>query len=110
MRFAVALLTLLFLTACASVPKDTGEHPIAHGADVARAVQLCRTKVSDLQTQLGEPSRDGLLGTSRIMTWIVAWDPLVKYLGVMADASGTVVDVYWNLPSEVTWSPMNRCR
>ena len=64
----------------------------------------------DLQSRLGEPSRDGVLGRTRILTWVVSWDPLVKYLGVMADDSGTVVDVYWNLPSEVQWSPMDRCK
>ena len=46
----------------------------------------------------------------RVVTWVVAWEPLVKYLGVVADEKGTVVDFYWDLPSEVAWSPTNRCK
>lgn len=109
MRSALSVLALLALTGCASVPGDTGELPIPNGAEIARSVELCKSNIADLQARLGPPSRDGVLGRSRIMTWIVAWEPLVNYLGVMADASGTVVDVYWNLPSEVTWLPANRC-
>lgn len=105
----IIFLFVLFLAGCATSPPDE-EQPIANGAAVARSVVLCQTKVADLQGQLGTPSRDGVLGTSRLMTWIVAWDPLVKYLGVMADESGTVIDLYWNLPSEVQWSPVNRCK
>lgn len=110
MRSAISLLALIALTGCASVPDDNGEHPIPDGAEIARSVELCKSNIADLQARLGAPSRDGVLGRSRVMTWIVAWEPLVEYLGVMADDSGTVVDLYWNLPSEVTWSPANRCK
>lgn len=108
MRVITALF-VLFLSGCATAPPDE-EQPIANGAEVARSVVLCQTIVADLETQLGTPDRDGVLGTSRIMTWIVAWEPLTKYLGVMADESGTVTDLYWNLPSEIPWSPVNRCK
>lgn len=101
---------ILGLAGCATISSDSEEQPIANGEAIARAVELCKTTIADLQAQLGEPSRDGVLGTSRILTWVVAWDPLVKYLGVLADQQGTVVDVYWNLPSEVQWSPTNRCQ
>ena len=110
MRLATVLPALIVLTGCASVPDDNGERTISNGSEVARSIEICKTNVSELQSRLGEPSRDGVLGTSRIMTWVVAWDPLTKYIGVMADGSGTVVDLYWNLPSEVTWSPVNRCK
>ena len=101
---------LFALAGCASTQTQNEERPIVDGAQVARSVVLCQTKLTDLQSRLGEPSRDGVLGRTRILTWVVSWDPLVKYLGVMADDSGTVVDVYWNLPSEVQWSPMDRCK
>ena len=110
MRSLSNLLALLILTGCASVPEDNGEHPIANGTEVAKSVELCKTTIQQLEHQLGQPSRDGLLGRTRIVTWVVAWDPLTKYLGVMADDAGIVVDVYWNLPSEVQWSPVNRCK
>ncbi len=110
MRVITLLFTLLTLAGCATSPRSDDEQPLANGVEVARSVMLCQTNVSDLEAQLGTPSRDGVLGRSRVMTWIVEWDPLVKYLGVLADESGTVVDLYWNLPSEVQWSPVNRCK
>ena len=103
------LLAIALLTGCATAPPDD-EQPIANGVEVAHTVVLCQTKAASLEGQLGSPSRDGVLGKSRLVTWIVAWEPLVKYLGVMADESGTVVDLYWNLPSEVQWAPVNRCQ
>ena len=105
------LFAMMFsLIGCATISPESSEIPISNGAEVARAVALCKTNVSELQEKLGEPSRDGVLGKTRILTWVVAWDPLVKYLGVMADEKGEVVDVYWNLPSEVQWAPTNRCK
>ena len=103
------LLAIALLTGCATAPPDD-EQPIANCVEAARSVVLCQTKVASLEEQLGAPSRDGVLGKSRLVTWIVAWEPLVKYLGVMADESGTIVDLYWNLPSEVQWAPVNRCQ
>ena len=105
----ISLLSALLLAGCATAPPDE-EQPVANGAEVARSVVLCQTKVADLQAQLGTPSRDGVMGRSRVMTWIVTWDPLTKYLGVMADENGVVVDLYWDLPSEVPWSPANHCK
>lgn len=105
----ICFVMLLSLAGCATTSSDIEERPIANGAAIARSVVLCQSNIADLQAQLGEPSRDGFLGSSRILTWVVAWDPLVKYLGVMADQKGTVVDIYWNLPSEIQWSPTNRC-
>ena len=110
MRVLSLLFSVLALTGCATSPQDDGEQPIANGAEIARSVTLCQTNVAALEEQLGIPSRDGLLGKSRVVTWIVEWDPLVKYLGVLADENGTVVDFYWNLPSEVQWAPVNRCK
>ncbi|MBN8481227.1 MAG: hypothetical protein J0L88_06495 [Xanthomonadales bacterium] len=109
MRLMVAAAFVACSAGCASVPKDDVEKVIPDGEAVARSVMLCRTQVSELQARLGTPSRDGLIGSARILTWVVAWDPLVRYLGVMADASGTVVDMTWDLPSEVTWSPQDHC-
>ena len=110
MRLKCILIASAFLTACATTPEESQERPIPNGAAIARTVQLCGTTFTELKEQLGEPSREGLLGNDRVVTWIVDWDPLTKYLGVLLDKSGTVVDVYWNLPSEVTWAPTNRCK
>ena len=110
MRLKYVLTASLLLSACATTPDETLERPISNGAAIARTVQLCETTFTELKERLGEPSRDGVLGKDRVVTWIVDWDPLTKYLGVLLDRSGTVVDVYWNLPSEVTWTPTNRCK
>lgn len=110
MRSLGVIGALVFLSSCASVPEDNGERIIPNGSDVAKSVELCKTTIPELEAKLGQPSRDGVLGKSRIVTWVVTWDPLTKYLGVMVDDSGTVVDVYWNLPSEIPWSPVNRCK
>ncbi|MGV8942625.1 hypothetical protein [Thermomonas sp.] len=106
----VLIAMMVGLVGCATAEPDNDERPLANGPEIARSVVLCQTNVADLQARLGEPSRDGMLGTMRVLTWVVAWDPLVKYLGVVADDHGTVVDLYWNLPSEVSWSPANRCK
>ena len=109
MRVVSCVLCISALAACATAPTVDREQPIANGVEVARSIVVCRTKVAALEAQLGTPSRDGMLGNARVVTWIVEWDPLVKYLGVLVDASGTVVDLYWNLPSEIQWKPANRC-
>ena len=109
MRLACAMFLLLGAVGCASVP-EAGSQPVNRdGARIAGSVELCRTTLAELRNRLGEPSRDGRLGKAQVVTWIVEWEPLVKYLGVMADGSGKVVDLYWNLPSEVPWTPTDRC-
>ena len=107
-RFAAVLLACAVLPGCASAP-PAEERPIAGGEDVARSVELCRTTLAELKQRLGAPSRDGWAGETRVVTWVVAWDPLVRYLGVVVDSRGVVVDRYWDAPSEVPWVPTNRC-
>lgn len=104
-----AWLALAALAGCASVPDGESEQPIPAGKLVAPAIALCTTRVDELTEKLGAPSRDGRLGRARVMTWIVEWEPLVKYLGIMANDAGTVVDLYWDLPTEVPWTPTDRC-
>jgi len=106
-RLAVATAALMVLAGCATAP-PAQDRAIPDGAAIARSVELCRTRVDDLQ-RLGAPSRDGRLGPLRVMTWIVDWEPLVRYLGVAFDAQGRVVDVYWDLPTEIPWTPGDRC-
>jgi hypothetical protein len=106
---APAVAALAVLAGCATAPAADAEHGIAGGAEVARSVEVCRTGLDELQRRLGTPSRDGVFGRMRVLTWIVDWDPLVRYLGVAVDANGRVVDVYWDLPSEIPWTPTDRC-
>ncbi len=106
-RMLPALLAGL-LAACATT-EESAERPIVDGAAVARSVVPCETKFATLRERLGPPSRDGRRGTDRLVTWVIDWDPLVRYLGVLLDADGRVVDVYWDVPSEVAWVPVDRC-
>ena len=106
---SLVALSALLVAGCATTGEPL-EKPIANGSAIARSVVLCQTTFAELQSQLGQPSRDGRLGTQRIVTWVTDWDPLIRYLGVMLDAKGTVVDVYWDIPSEIPWNPINRCR
>ncbi len=102
---------LLALSGCASTEEEGAEAPAVPGAlQVVESVELCRTTLAELRNKLGTPSRDGRLGKATVVTWILEWEPLAKYLGVMANDAGTVVDVAWNLPSEVPWTPTDRCR
>lgn len=84
--------------------------PIKGGMKVASGIVLCKSTYKELEQGLGKPSRDGLLGNDRIVTWIVEWKPLIRYLGVMVDNQDVIVDRYWNVPSEIVWAPTNRCR
>lgn len=101
--------TLAALLAGCATSAESPERPIVDGAAVARSVVPCETTFAALRERLGPPSRDGRRGSDRIVTWVTDWDPLVRYLGVMLDADGRVVDVYWDIPSEVAWVPVNRC-
>ena len=107
-RKAILAILLAACTGCVSCP-DTSEQAILASLRKAPIVVLCQSKIADLTAQLGEPSRDGLLGSARVVTWIVELDPLVRYLGVLVDDTDTVVDIYWNLPTEIPWVPANKC-
>lgn len=108
-RLPAALLPLALCVGCATTPEPDAEVPISGGREVASSVVVCRTALTDLESRLGRPSRDGRMGDLRVLTWIVEWEPLVRTLGVAVDARGTVVDRVWDLPSEVPWMPADRC-
>ena len=94
---------------CAHAEKAPAVAPIDGGA-VARSIVLCKTTEADLRRQLGEPTRDGRLHDSRVMSWITQWDRPTRYLAVLLDDRGVVVDVYWDVPTEIPWSPTDHCR
>lgn len=78
-------------------------------AAVARSIGLCKTSETDLRGQLGPPSRDGLLHGARVLTWITEAESPHRYLGVLLDTDGVVVDVYWDIPTESPWIPTDQC-
>lgn len=99
---------LLLLVGCASAGPTPA--PAIDGAAVARSVALCKTTLAEIEHRLGAPSRDGVLHASRIVSWVVEWEPLTRYLAVQLDAAGVVTDLYWNVPTEIPWVPVDQCR
>jgi len=76
---------------------------------VARSVVLCQTTESELRAALGPPTRDGLLHQQRIVSWIISDEGAVKYLAVALDERAVVVDLYWDIPTEIPWNPRTHC-
>lgn len=81
---AVAVLSL---AGCAHSEKAPAA-PAIDGGAVARSIVLCRTTEAELRRQLGEPTRDGRLHDSRVVSWITQWDSPTRYLAVLLDGRG----------------------
>jgi hypothetical protein len=112
MRFRPILAPLAFVLLVGAGCAHTSAAPSAAPIDdhaIARAVVLCETTEAELRRQLGTPTRDGLLRGARVVSWITGEDPVVRYLAVLLDEQAVVVDLYWDLPTEVPWVPTNRC-
>lgn len=108
-RWALPIAFALASIGCASVGAAKDEPTGIDAAPIAAAVVLCKTTLADLERQLGQPNRRGRLHDQRIVSWITAWDPLVRYLAVLVDEHQVVVDLYWDVPSEIAWVPTSQC-
>ncbi len=112
------LLLVLLVAGCAHSSATAGRAAATPAAvtdptvfrNVARSVVLCKTTEADLRRRLGEPARDGILHGARVMSWIATHEPLTRYLAVLLDDRGVVVDVYWDIPTEIPWTPADQCR
>jgi hypothetical protein len=111
--FAVAILASL--AGCAhsaksgsprSVPRVSSTIDVAA---VARSIVPCRTTESELRARLGAPTRDGILHRMRVLSWLTLAESPNKYLAVLLDERGVVVDLYWDIPTEIPWTPENQC-
>lgn len=105
---ALASLVLAAASGCARAAPATAPAPVDRGGAV-RAIALCTTTEAQLRAALGEPTRDGLFRRERILSWIIDEDDVVRYLAVMLDARGVVVDLVWDIPTEIPWTPANQC-
>lgn len=100
----------LFLSAAScSRPGLAPPAPMVDGDAVARSIILCKTTEGELRAQLGKPTRDGVLRRARILSWITRDNGVVTYLAVLLNARGIVVDMYWDIPTEVPWVPADQC-
>jgi len=116
MRHFVMLATVIgglpLFGACGVRPASTtaGQSPDSVSpASVARSVVLCETTEADLRRRLGTPTRDGILHDRHILSWTVQSEAPGKYLAVLVDTAGVVVDLYWDVPTEVPWVPTDQC-
>lgn len=73
------------------------------------AIALCQTTGASLREALGPPTRDGRLGEAHIVSWILGEDAVIHYLAVLLDGGDRVVDLYWDVPTEIPWQPTDRC-
>ncbi|HEX6909432.1 MAG TPA: hypothetical protein VF142_03505, partial [Longimicrobium sp.] len=107
---AIPLTCLVFaiLSGCAHAAPESAPAPADRRAAV-RAIVLCTSTEAELRATLGEPARDGLLRRERILGWIIDEDAVVSYLAVLLDARGVVVDLVWDVPTEIPWTPADQC-
>ncbi len=102
--------TLVAGAACTrgAAPAATAPRPTA--SSVA-AIALCTTTEAELRTALGAPARDGVLHRARILSWMAGETEggVVHYLAVLLDDRGVVVDLYWDVPTEIPWTPTDQC-
>jgi hypothetical protein len=110
-RLLPPMLLLPLVAGCAhpATRPATPPAPAVDARTIASSVVLCKTTEAELRHQFGEPSRNGILHRTRVMSWITRWDSPARYLAVLLDDHGVVVDVYWDIPSEVPWVPTDQC-
>ena len=110
---SLAVIALASGCAARGEPRDSGPGSAQALRPAIEAIALCRTTEAELRQSLGAPTRDGRLRDARILSWIVGDqgdDGVVHYVAVMLDAGGRVVDLYWDVPSEIPWAPADQCK
>lgn len=117
MTARAAGLALIVLAATAAGCSKSGSAGSAGSATMPHAdarafiagIRLCETTETSLRERLGVPTRDGRLAQRRVVSWIVDDGDVTAYLAVLLDERGQVVDLYWDIPTEVPWTPTDHC-
>ncbi len=106
---AALLLSGALLAGCAHTAAPP--HPSFDADAAVERLALCTTTEAEARALFGTPTRVGRLRNERVLSWIVGEGQggTIRYLAVLLDARGTVVDLYWNLPTEIPWAPANQC-
>lgn len=116
--YGVLLSLLLIAAACRGGEPPHGASTAAAGPArpdtaearmIADSVELCRTTEAELKARLGPPDRDGLLHGEHVVTWFVQPNSPERFLTVLLDSAGVVVDDYWDVPQETPVLLKNRC-
>ena len=113
LRFGI-LLTLVGAMACAHAKGDNTaatatESRVANARQVVATIVPFTTTEAALRTSLGTPTRDGVIHRQRVVSWIVSDQGAVKYLAVAVNGRGIVTDIYWDVPTEIPWTPEDTC-
>ncbi|MGZ3456854.1 MAG: hypothetical protein ACXVEF_45025 [Polyangiales bacterium] len=83
--------------------------PTVNIRPVAESVALCKTTDAELRATLGTPYRDGRFGRNRILSWLSHGEGPEQFLAVLLNDHGVVVDLFWDVPGAVSWSPSDHC-
>lgn len=104
-RLALSLL----LAACQREGSTAPKRPsVAAVREAAAKVVLCKSTEEEFRRALGAPYRDGRIAAGRVASWSPAGAESPHYLAVLL-RDGLVVDIYFDVPTEVAWSPADRC-
>ena len=111
-RFATTIVAaaLALAAGCAGASAPAATEPrLTHAA--VTAIALCTTTEAELRTALGPPARDGVLHRARVLSWMGGESEggVVHYLAVLLDDRGVVIDLYWDVPTEIPWTPTDQC-
>ena len=76
----------------------------------AKAVVVCKTTEAELRAAMhgATPFRDGRIHLGRIVSWVASKSP-ERFLAVLLDERGVVVDLLWDTPGGATWDPRSQC-
>lgn len=113
MAFVRFVLVITLLAGCAH---QSGASAAANSSPSLATVRaaasklvVCQTTEAELRAQLGAPYRDGKLAQGRVLSWLPAGDADSKHYLAVLLRDGLVVDYYFDVPTEIVWTPADRC-
>ena len=108
-RLAAFALTLLLASSCKPGGASTPSAPAPDRRAFIASIEVCTATEAALHAELGPPTRDGRLHGARVVSWIISDGDVTAYLAVLLAPDGRVVDLYWDVPTEIPWTPTDQC-